>query len=230
MSERITLAELIAEAIESRLLDLHVAMPCKVTAYQASTQRCDCQPQLQLSVPDGTGGYLLETLPVLPNVPVCFPSGGGFFASFPLAVGDPVMVVFADRSIGAWLAKGEVCDPGDLHKHSLSGAVAYPGIKTTGHALASASGSNMVLGKDGTSAAQIELTGSEVHLGAGASDPVVTQKDLGAFMFALNAAIPTPNDGGAGLKTTLTTALTTAGWASQAGITQCGSLTTKSVR
>lgn len=167
MPERITNSEAIRAALESSALEFHVAMPGRVEKYDASKQRADIKIELHAYARDGEGGYVAEDFPVLPNVPVAFPQGGGFFCAFPLQKGDPVLVVFCDLPIGAWLQKGDKAEAGLCDPHGLGGAVCYPGLKPTGDPLSSASGSTMKLGKDGTPAAQIEFTDSLTKLGGG---------------------------------------------------------------
>jgi hypothetical protein len=97
-----TIEQLLDLVMTSRLRELHTALPCRVESYNASKQTADVLPMIKRQVPDGDGGYTLEDLPVLPNVPVAFPrGGGGFFMSFPLQKGDFVFVVFSERAIGA---------------------------------------------------------------------------------------------------------------------------------
>lgn len=175
-----TTEELLNLILDHRLRELHTAIPCRVESYDASKQTCDALPMLKMQTPDGQGGYTSEALPVLPNVPVAFPRGGGFFVSFPLAKGDFVFVIFAERAIGAWRKKGEATSPGDLRLHPLAGAVALPCLYPSDQKLDSAHAENMVLGKDG-STAQIHLkTNGEVHLGGenGAEFVALAQKVL----------------------------------------------------
>jgi hypothetical protein len=67
---------------------------------------------------------------VLYSVPVGHWQGGGFIASMPLEPGDPVSVVFAERSLDAWIERstrgGKAVIPGDTSVMPLEGAIAYP--------------------------------------------------------------------------------------------------------
>ena len=225
-----TTEELLELVLDHRLGNLHTAMPGRVESYDAAAQTCDVLPQLKRQVPDGEGGYTTEALPVLSGVPVCFPRGGSFFLSFPLAKGDFVLVVFSERATGNWRQKGEASNPGDLRMHSLAGAVAIPGVYPTSGALDDADGTNLVLGKDGTAAAQIGITSSGIELGRGTTDKVVTKKDLQSLYFAINAAACVANDGGAAFKAALLTGLGSAGWTTGTTDGQLGSATTKAKR
>jgi hypothetical protein len=226
----VTTEELLELVLDNRMRGLHTSMPGRVESYDAATQTCDVLPQLKRQTPDGEGGYTVEDLPVLPHVPVCFPRGGGFFLSFPLQKGDFVLVVFSERAIGNWRQKGEASNPGDLRMHSLAGAVAIPGVYPNGDALDDADGTNLVLGKDGTAGAQIEITPTGINLGTGTTDAVVTKKDLQSLYFAINAAACVANDGGAAFKAALLAGLDTAGWTTGTTDGQLGSATTKAKR
>lgn len=163
-----TTEELLDLVLMNRLMGVHTSMPGEVESYDASAQTADIKPQLMRPMPDGEGGYTIEELPTLPGVPMCHPRGGGFFCSFPMQKGDKVLIVFAERPIGNWRQKGQACNPGDLRMHHLAGAQAIPcNLYPSDDALQDADGTNMVIGKDGTSAAQIVITPSMVKLGGG---------------------------------------------------------------
>ncbi len=206
MAETLTLGEVIRTAIETHLSEVHVSLIGRIESYNAETNRATVKLELQHYVSDGEGGYVPEDYPVLPEVPIAFPQGGGFCITFPLAKGDPVLVVFADVPIGAWISKGEKTESGIVEWHGLGGAVAYPGLQPKKSPIADASTTSMVLGKDGTAAAQIEITGSQVKLGGGAEFVALANK-VQAWFDAFNAAVsgwsPVAQDGGAALKTAL---------------------------
>lgn len=151
------ISEALAVAIESRLADLHTAMPGKVEKVSSDGQRVDVLPQLKRAVSDGEGGYVIEDLPVIPNVPVAFPRAGGFFVSFPIARGDMVLLVFAERSVKAWMRQGQAVDPGDRRMHPFDGAIAIPGVYPNNSPLDDASSTDMVMGKDGETSPKIVL-------------------------------------------------------------------------
>lgn len=115
------LAELLRTALDSRLLDLHTAMPGTIVSYDASTQTATVQPGIRRSLDD-----TLETLPSIPNVPIAWPAGGGMGLKFPLSVGDSVMLVFSEASFSTWRTSGQVSDPSDESRHSLSYPLAFP--------------------------------------------------------------------------------------------------------
>lgn len=156
-----TLAELIRKAMDARLASVRVAIPARVERYDVETQTADVKPLVKdrLVCEDG---ILVESMPVIPSVPVAFPRGGGFFISFPLAKGDTGRIVVCDRSIDQWRKKGGEVDPLDVRMHSWAGAVFEPDLADSDHALADAHAENLVIGKDG--GAQVHFTpGGEIH-------------------------------------------------------------------
>jgi hypothetical protein len=159
------------------------------------------------AITDSVGNTQHEELPKLPNVPVLFPRSAAFSATWPIAKGDTVLVVFCSSAIGNWRESGDVADPGDLRRHDLSHAVAIPGVAPDGD----------VLPTD-PAAAVIEVNPPATHVtvGAGASEFVALSNHADTFLeditAAIAAAVPAPNDGGAALQTSLLAALSSAGW------------------
>jgi hypothetical protein len=205
-----SLAEVLRRALDARLLDVHVSLPARVVSYSASSQTATVRPMIPRVLRDSVGERVVEGLPLIPNVPICFPRGGGFFCSFPLAVGDTVMLVFAERSLDRWRSTGEVVDPADTRTHSLAGAWAYPGGFPTGDELDDADASSMVIGKDG--GPQVVVDGSYVHVGGDTSSQFVALANLVAaelveLKTAIDLAVPLAGDGGAQFKSQLMTAL-----------------------
>lgn len=115
--------------MESRLLDVHTAMPGTVESFDAATQTADVRPALTRRVPgpDPEGPDTHEALPVLPCVPVLYPGSSAFGIRWPLARGDRGLLVFAERDIGRWAQQGQDGDPQVSTPHSLAAAIFIPG-------------------------------------------------------------------------------------------------------
>jgi hypothetical protein len=207
MGNEPTLAEIVRRALDSKLLDLHVALPCRVESYDAATQTIEALPMVRRAIEDVDGDTQHEDLPTLPNVPVLFPRSAAFSASWPLAAGDFVLVVFCSSAIGNWRESGDISNPGDLRRHDLSHAVAIPGIAAKGSTIPTSS-----------TAAVLEVNAPATHVtvGAGASEFVALSNLVDTFLEdlagAIDAGVPTANDGGANLQTTILAALAAAGW------------------
>lgn len=177
MAQTVTLEELLLTAQDASLAGLWSALPGIVQSYNASEQTADIQPAVMNGYTDEGGERATETLPVIPRVPVVFPGAGSYSITWPLAKGDTVLLVFSSRSIDTYLSQGGVVDPRDDRRHSLSDAVAIPGLRTYKSPIASATASADAL----VLAAPTLLLG-----GADASDPVARKSDLSAVVTALN--------------------------------------------
>jgi len=120
------LSQLIADAIEDRLTDVHTALPGKIQSYDAANKSADIELQIKRPVPREGGGWLLETLPVLPNVPVRPMMNSRFFVSMAPGVGDVGLVLFTEMSIDQWRKTNRLASPGEIGRHDLSGGVFIP--------------------------------------------------------------------------------------------------------
>ncbi len=169
-----TLAEVIRQAIESRLLDVHTALPGVVVTYDPATQTANVLPAVRRALPleDGTEH---EDLPIIPNVPVGWMRGGGYSFQFPLVPGDHVWLVFSEAATGAWRESGALSNPVDHARHDLSYPIALPACAPDSGALPAAlgallsvpTGGTLFLGGQGPAADYVALAGKvEAELNA----------------------------------------------------------------
>jgi len=179
MSNRPDLADLLLAFRHDLVSELHTMMPGKIVKYYPATQTADVQPMLKRvywsdtevdGVPAGQKVY--TRYPVIPNVPVEFPGGQGFIITFPLAAGDTCDIEFSEASLADYLATGEESEQQDVSRHKLSHAVVHPIFcptsPSTDPVIAGNAQDRMVVGKQGAQA-QIQITGSNILLGAGAT-------------------------------------------------------------
>lgn len=68
--------------------------------------------------------------PLLDDVPIHFPQGGGVVHTFPIKKGDEGIVVFASRALDAWRQSGGVQQAIDTRMHALSDAMFIPGHRS----------------------------------------------------------------------------------------------------
>ncbi|EIS4516516.1 translation initiation factor IF-2, partial [Salmonella enterica] len=85
------------------------------------------QPAIKGYEPDSNGVNQSTVLPLLVDVPVVFPRGGGCTLTFPVKAGDECLVIFADRCIDFWWQNGGVQEPVDDRVHDLSDAFCIVG-------------------------------------------------------------------------------------------------------
>ena len=118
---RSSLSNAIQLGIDSALKELHTCLPAEVISFNAAEQTAD----LQISIKRKIGSELV-LLPVLKSVPIRYQRSSTYSITFPLEVGDHVMVIFCERSIDTWLEQGGIKEPSDIRKHDLSDAFATP--------------------------------------------------------------------------------------------------------
>lgn len=107
------------------------AMPAIVQSFNLSTMTCVCQIAIQGRYEDQDGNVNFVNIGVIQDVPIVFPSAGGFTITFPVAAGDEVLVIFASRCIDSWWQNGGVQNkPMEYRMHDLSDGFAIPGPKS----------------------------------------------------------------------------------------------------
>jgi len=124
------LAELLRRAIESRIADVNVSMPGTIVSYDAARRRASVKPGASRVLFDEDQERVIEELPILVNVPVCWPGGAALDIHGVLAAGDTGDLIFSSVSQGEWLSTGEQSAPGNLRLHSLGAAKFYPGLSS----------------------------------------------------------------------------------------------------
>lgn len=106
------------------------ALPGVIQDFDPVKMTCSVQPAIQARVQDEQSEYSWVSLPLLVDCPVVFPSGGGALLSFPLAVGDECLVVFASRCIDNWWLAGAANGAqtqAEIRMHDLSDGFVLPG-------------------------------------------------------------------------------------------------------
>ena len=112
---------------DSIFSSLRVSLPGIIESFNPESCTCTVQPALRGQVADAQGNYSSSALPLLVDVPVIFPRGGGCTITFPIMDGDECLVVFSDRCIDFWWQNGGVQETVDPRMHDLSDAFAIVG-------------------------------------------------------------------------------------------------------
>ncbi len=170
--DNVDFAEALRRIMTSHTSDLFTAMIGEVVSYDASKMLATIRPVTRRPVPqkDLPEAVVFEALPDLPEVPICFPRGGGCSMTFPLSKGDGVLLVFMCLDPGPWRSSGGVRDAADLRPHHPAHAFAIPCVAPDTKKLNHATQNAMV------------LEGPSILVGAGASDyPTLLNKVVAEF-------------------------------------------------
>lgn len=116
--------------LDSMQASLWTALPGVVSSVDLVRMTVEVQPTIQGRQVDQQGNFQFVTLPVLPDVPICFPCGGNYMLTFPVKPGDECLVVFASRAIDNWWQQGEVQTPHEPRMHDLSDGFAIIGPRS----------------------------------------------------------------------------------------------------
>ena len=111
--------------MDSRVSNIHTAMPGQVVSYNPSTNRASVQPNGNYKAEDGRN----IRYPIIHNVPIQFPMGqdGTAGITFPINAGDGCLLVFSETQNDDFLS-GNKGDSPDVRRHSLNDAIAIPGV------------------------------------------------------------------------------------------------------
>ena len=172
----------IDQVIRNNLIEVHTALPAVIESFDPATQTAKINLSIKRLLRDG------QSVPISPviNVPVVFPSGGGFSMTFPVKAGDECLAVFSERAIDNWLQLGGQQDPSDKRIHAYNDAYAILGGKSFANSL-SAYSTNSLQIRNNAGTTYINVTNDTITLeinGGGA-----TFNEDGSVMFANGASI-----------------------------------------
>ncbi|HHT5262735.1 Gp138 family membrane-puncturing spike protein [Klebsiella michiganensis] len=121
------LAEVLASERKTLNEQLRVALPGIIQSFDPDAVTAVVQPAIRYIERDNDGNKVTQDYPLLVDVPVVFPRGGGCTLTFPVKEGDECLVIFADRCIDFWWQSGGIQEPVDGRMHDLSDAFCIVG-------------------------------------------------------------------------------------------------------
>jgi hypothetical protein len=134
--------------LDERLAKVWTSLPCVVVSVDADGQHATFQPTVKSIQRNPDGTTTAVDLPVLPNVPMQFPGGGGVSMTFPVKTGDEALVTFSSRPVDAWHQQGGVQPQIDARMHDLSDGFAMMGFRSTPRALSGVSSTSTQIRSD----------------------------------------------------------------------------------
>jgi hypothetical protein len=145
----------ILDVVDGKIMAVNTAIPGAIAKY-ATSGKAEVQPLVKLKYADGA----IITPPVITNVVVVQPRTAGGSLTLPIAVGDPVLLIFSQWSIDRWASEGTLVEAGDARHHSMSDAFAIPGAFSFKDGPTGETGTVL---KDGNT--KVKLTGEKVAIG-----------------------------------------------------------------
>jgi enamine deaminase RidA (YjgF/YER057c/UK114 family) len=171
--------EALRVALDGHQAGVWTAMPAIIESFDADRLTCTAQPAIKAMVRAKDGSTSWVALPLLVDVPVCFPRGGGCTLTFPIAAGDEALIVFSSRCIDSWWQSGGVQVQAELRMHDLSDGFAIPGPFSQATKISGFSATTTQLrSNDGETFVDLDPTGQVVKVKAPAGivldTPIVT--------------------------------------------------------
>lgn len=151
-----SLAEAIADKIQTSTDAIRVAIPGVIKVFNPETVTATVLPVVRAVSRENDGSMTTQPYPVLEDIPVTFPRGGGCTLTFPVREGDECLVIFADRCIDFWWQSGGPQEPVDDRMHDFSDAFCLVGPQSQAHKISGISTTSAQLRTD-SGAAFIEL-------------------------------------------------------------------------
>ena len=123
---------------DQMMKNIYVSLPGIIESYNPATKRCRVKPAINIRLTNGD----TEAPSSIINVPVVWPSGGGFSLLSPLPVGSPVSIHFSQRGITKFKETFSQADPGN-GMFDKEDAYVIPGYGALSVTPATASGMSM---------------------------------------------------------------------------------------
>lgn len=157
--------EALRVAMDGLKSGLWTSMPGIIQSFSASAVTATVQIAIKgvVHTPDGKAQFV--NMPLLVDVPVHFPRGGGCTLTFPVAKGDECLVVFAARCIDGWYQSGGVQAPMEPRIHDLSDGFAFVGFFSQATKISGISTTTAQLrSNDGSTKVELDPTGQIVNV------------------------------------------------------------------
>lgn len=189
------------DIFQGLLSGINTVMPGYILSYNNSTQLAKVQPVFKTSFLNDDNEEVIKDRPPIENVPVIFPRAGGYFISFPVATNDPVLLVFSQRSIDAYMETDgkKIVDPIDNRKFDLSDCFALPGMITGKNKLSNTLSNGLKIAKEDDSTiiqiasnGEVQIKTSAVRLGSlTANKALALAQETNARLSAIETAFNT---------------------------------------
>ena len=155
--------EAVKAVVHGKQTTIWTSMPGIIVSFNAGAQTAVVQLAITATVENENAAPSNMKIAVISDVPVEFPSGGGYTLTFPVAAGDECMVDFCARCIDSWWQSSGVQNPVSARIHDLSDAVCRVGVRSKPRAVGGISTSSVQLRSD-DGGNYVEIAGSNVNI------------------------------------------------------------------
>lgn len=130
-SKDVTLEDVITDALDAWLSDVHTAMPGQIVEYDQASRRAMVQPLVKERYIDESGMEVIRAHAPIPDVPVMMVGSGVERVRFPIANGDECLILACSSPLAGWKQAGGLSDPVAARRHHLADAIAIVGLSAS---------------------------------------------------------------------------------------------------
>lgn len=116
--------------LESHQAGVMTAVPVIFKKHDTDKNTVHAQPAIKMKRVGADGKAEWLQAPLLKDVPINYPGGGGASWTFPIKDGDEGIVLFQQRSIDKWWDQGGVQEQVHSRMHDISDGMAIPGFRS----------------------------------------------------------------------------------------------------
>ena len=170
--------EVLLAALRGERADIWTALPGIVEAFDPVKMTCSVQPSVRFRIlppalnsyssptmtVDPSGQFAWDQMPLMTDCPVQFPGGGGVTLTFPLQVGDEVLLIIASRCIDAWWAYGGIQNQTASRMHDLSDGFVIPQVRSQARKFTVSSTAAQIRNDAGTAYIELNATTGDVNI------------------------------------------------------------------
>lgn len=171
---------------EALSFGIHCCLPCIVQSFDSSRMTVDAQPTVRERIIQESGQITYMQYPLLINVPVVFPQGGGNYITFPVSPGDECLVIFSDNAIDNWWVSGGIQNPVEQRRHDLSDGFAIVGVRSISKSMPSV-GSGVKI--KGPGSPEVNVNGENATIESGNASVTVTSNGVTVSMGNINIVV-----------------------------------------
>lgn len=164
------LPDLFAQFRQNLLVTLNCHQVGEIVSWDRNTQSASVKIKMMRLV----GSQQIQ-YPILTHCPVHILCGGAGRVTFPIAAGDPCLILFNDRDLDNWFESGADAVPNSFRTHSLSDGLVIVGFRNSANKLVGISATDTELGQGNT---VVGMDGAKISVRNGSTSLKLALDDL----------------------------------------------------
>jgi hypothetical protein len=145
--------------------DLWTSLPVIFKKHDTEKNCAHVQPAIKQKHVRADGSSEWVDSPLLQDIPLHYPGGGGATWTFPVKDGDEGILIVSSRSFDKWWQEGGIQEQNEFRTHHLSDAFVIPGIRSQKRKLSNVNSTTAQLrSDDGNSYVEFDPVNNKAHI------------------------------------------------------------------